>query len=65
MFNPEKEAVLETDASDRAIGAYLTQRGDDGKIRLVAYYSRKITEPELNYDIHDKELLAVIKAFRE
>jgi RNase H-like domain found in reverse transcriptase len=65
LFDPEKEAVLETDASDRAIGACLTQRGDDGKIRPVAYYSRKMTEPELNYDIHDKELLAVVEAFRE
>jgi RNase H-like domain found in reverse transcriptase len=65
LFDPEKEAVLETDASDRAIGACLTQRGDDGKVRPVAYYSRKMTEPELNYDIHDKELLAVIEAFRE
>jgi RNase H-like domain found in reverse transcriptase/Integrase zinc binding domain/Chromo (CHRromatin Organisation MOdifier) domain len=34
-------------------------------MRPVAYYSRKMTEPELNYDIHDKELLAVVEAFRE
>jgi RNase H-like domain found in reverse transcriptase len=31
----------------------------------VAYYSRKITDPELNYDIHDKELLAIVEVFRE
>jgi RNase H-like domain found in reverse transcriptase/Reverse transcriptase (RNA-dependent DNA polymerase)/Integrase zinc binding domain/Chromo (CHRromatin Organisation MOdifier) domain/Retroviral aspartyl protease len=65
LFNPEQEAILETDASDRAIGAALTQKGDDGKTRPVAFYSRKMTEPELNYDIHDKELLAVVEAFRE
>jgi RNase H-like domain found in reverse transcriptase len=65
LFNLEKEAVLETDASDRAIGAYLTKQGDDGKIRLVAYYLRKITDPELNYDIYNKELLTVIEVFRK
>ena len=64
IFDPEKEALLEIDASDFAIGACLTQKGDDGKIRPVAYYSRKQTQPELNYDIHDKELLAVVEAFK-
>jgi hypothetical protein len=65
IFDPEREAVLETDASDYAIGACLTQKGDDGRIRPIAYYSRKMTGPELNYDIHDKELLAVVEAFKE
>ena len=31
----------------------------------VAYRSRKFSGPELNYDIHDKELLAIINAFEE
>ena len=64
IFNPEKEAILETDASDGAIGACLTQKGEDGKARPVAYFSRKMTGPEQNYDIHDKELLAVVEAFK-
>ena len=34
-------------------------------MRTVAFYSRKITGPELNYDIHDKELLTVVEALRE
>ena len=65
IFDPEREAILETDASDYAIGAYLAQKGNDGKMRTVAYYARKMTGPELNYDIHDKELLAIVKALRE
>ena len=65
IFDPEREAILETDASDYAIGACLTQKGEDKKLRTVAYYSRKMTGPELNYDIHDKELLAVVEALRE
>jgi RNase H-like domain found in reverse transcriptase/Reverse transcriptase (RNA-dependent DNA polymerase)/Integrase zinc binding domain len=64
MFDPEKEAILETDASDYAIAACLAQLGKDGKRHPVAYFSRKMTGPECNYDIHDKELLAVVEAFK-
>ena len=65
IFDPEKEATVDTDASDYAIGARLTQKAEDGKARTVAYYSRKMTGPELNYDIHDKELLAVVEALKQ
>ena len=65
IFDPEGETILETDASDYAIGACILQRGPDGKLRPVAYYSRKMTGPELNYDIHDKELLAIVEALKE
>ena len=34
-------------------------------MRIVVFYSRKMTGPELNYDIYDKELLAVVEALRE
>jgi hypothetical protein len=62
--DPEKEKTLETDASDYAIGMRLTQPGDDGKPRPIAFYSRKLIQAELNYDIHDKELLAIVVAFK-
>ena len=65
IFDPEKEVFLETDASDYAIGACICQKDKEGKLKPVAYYSRKMTGPELNYDIHDKELLAIVEAFRE
>jgi len=65
IWDPEKEGILETDASDFAIGATLNQKGDDGKTRVIAFYSRKMTGPELNYDIHDKELLAIVEALKE
>jgi hypothetical protein len=62
--NPEKEKTLETDALDYAIGMRLTQLGDDGKLRLIVFYSRKLIQAELNYDIHNKELLAIVVAFK-
>ena len=65
IFNLEREAILETDALDYTIGAYLTQKGNDGKMRIVAFYAYKMTGSELNYDIHDKELLTVVEALRE
>ncbi|KAF4228200.1 hypothetical protein CNMCM8980_006938 [Aspergillus fumigatiaffinis] len=62
--DPEKEKTLETDASDYVIGMRLTQPGDDGRPQPIAFYSRKLIQAELNYDIHDKELLAIVVAFK-
>ena len=64
-FDPKQRIILETDASDFAIGACLGQLTDQGKLRPVAYYSRKLTPAELNYDVHDKELLAIVVAFQQ
>eukprot|EP01119_Soliformovum_irregulare_P018225 TRINITY_DN5544_c0_g1_i9.p1 TRINITY_DN5544_c0_g1~~TRINITY_DN5544_c0_g1_i9.p1 ORF type:complete len:345 (-),score=31.02 TRINITY_DN5544_c0_g1_i9:1032-2066(-) len=48
--------VVETDASDFAISGVLSQLLD-GRLRPVAFFSRKLRDAELNYDVHDKELL--------
>ena len=64
-FDPEAEVVVEADASDRALGACLSQKHDDGKWHPVAFFSRKFSLVELNYNIYDKELLAIIYAFKE
>jgi hypothetical protein len=57
--------VLETDASDYALGAVLSQPDSRGQLRPIAFYSRKFNSAELNYEIHDKELLAIVAAFKE
>ena len=62
MPDTRKPMRLECDASDFATGAVLTQKEDDDKFHPVAYLSKSLTEPERNYDIYDKELLAIIKA---
>ncbi|KAJ1581461.1 hypothetical protein NDA11_003779 [Ustilago hordei] len=51
---------LETDASDFAIAGVLKQE-HEGRWHPVAFYSRKMSPAEKNYEIHDKELLAVYR----
>ncbi|KAJ1602009.1 hypothetical protein NDA14_000565 [Ustilago hordei] len=57
-FNYHLPTRLETDASDFAIAGVLKQE-HEGCWHLVAFYSRKMSSAEKNYEIHDKELLAV------
>ncbi|CAI7728790.1 unnamed protein product [Closterium sp. NIES-54] len=55
--------VLVTDASDHAIGAILLQDRGRG-LQSIAYELRKLRGAELNYPIHDKEVLAIIHAYK-
>ncbi|CEH15898.1 FOG: Transposon-encoded proteins with TYA, reverse transcriptase, integrase domains in various combinations [Ceraceosorus bombacis] len=82
-FDPNAEMLLETDASDQAIAAALSQPfaahlSVTGELQLasppdptkprwhpVAFRSRKLNSAERNYEIHDKELLAIVDAFHE
>src|ERR1700723_4073617 len=62
---PDTPIIVETDASDYAIAAILSIALLDGEIHPVAFHSRTLTSPELNYDTHDKEPLAIFEAFRK
>ncbi len=53
---------LEVDASNYAIGATVNQRDEYDQWHPVAYYSTTLSETERNYNIYDKELLAVVKS---
>jgi len=64
-FDPEQPVTIETDASDYTIGAICSPPDEKGILHPVAYYSRKLKDPERNYDIHDKELLAIVDALRK
>ena len=57
--------TVETDASDYAITAILSITLPDGEIHPVAFHSRTLSSSELNYDTHDKELLAIFEAFEK
>ena len=57
---------IEADSSDFATGAVLSQlSAEDDKWHPVAYFSKSLSETERNYEIHDKEMLAIICALEE
>ena len=64
-FDPERKIILKTNASDQALGSCLSQPDAKRQLHPVAYRSRKFSGPELNHDVHDKELLAIVDAFEE
>jgi len=64
-FDAQKPVIIETDASDFAIGAVLWQRDSKGRLHPVAFHSRKFQPAEINYEIHDKELLAIVDTFKQ
>jgi len=61
---PDAQLVVETDASDYALAAILSIMSKDNEIHPVAFHSRTFSTLELNYDVHDKELLAIFEAFK-
>jgi len=65
IYDWNRPAVVEVDASNWSTGGTLSQVGDDGVLYPVAYFSAKHSAQECNYDIYDKELLAIIKALEE
>ncbi|GJE99152.1 polyprotein [Phanerochaete sordida] len=64
-FDAARPCTLCTDASDFAISGVLQQPDDLGLLHPVGYYSRKLTPAEINYEVYDKELLAVVESFRD
>lgn len=61
---PDAPIILETDASDYALGTILSIKMSDGEIHPVAFHSQTFNPTELNYDVHDKELMAIFESFR-
>ena len=57
----DKEFRVEADASNFATGGVLSIKCSDNKWRPVAYISKSLNETERNYEIHDKEMLAIIQ----
>jgi len=55
---------VETDALDYTLAAILSIINKDNEVHLVAFHSRTFTIVKLNYDTHDKELLAIFEAFK-
>jgi len=64
-FDPLAPTKIETDASKYVGSSILSHQCQDGKWRPVAYRSKMMSNAECNYDIHDKELLAIVQALHE
>lgn len=64
-FDPEKEIIVETDASDYVSAGILSQYNSDGVLHPVAFFSQKHSPAECNYEIYDKELMAIVRCFEE
>ena len=56
---------METDALDFTITTILSQQDDEGKWRPIAFMSKALNDAERNYEIYDKEMLAVMQGFYE
>ena len=63
-FDAQKPVIIETDASDFAIGAILSQWNNEERLHPVAFHYGKFQPAEINYKIHDKELLAIVDALK-
>ena len=57
----DKEMRVEVDASDFATGGVLSIKCEDERWRPMAYISKLLNEAERNYEIHNKEILAIIQ----
>jgi len=63
-FDAQRRVIIETDASDFAIGAVLLQWDNEGRLHPLAFHSCKFQPAEINYEIHNKELLAIVDTFK-
>ena len=62
---PGTPLIVETDASDYPLTAILsTTSPTNSKIHLITFHSQTFTPPDLNYDVHDKEFLAIFEVFK-
>ena len=60
---PDALITIKTDASNCAVAAILSITCSNNEIHPIAFHSCTLSRAELNYDTHDKELLAIFKAF--
>jgi hypothetical protein len=60
----KKQFEIEVDASNYAIGAVLMQKGDKDVLHPVAFFSKTMNDAQRNYDVYNRELLALVETFR-
>ena len=61
MSDLDREMRVEADVLDFAMEGVLLMKCEDKKWRPVTYIFKSLNEVERNYEIHDKEMLAIIQ----
>ena len=64
MFNLIKKIIVEIDVNKIVLGVILSQLDEKDRLYQVIFHSKKFTILELNYNIYDKELLAIVNSFK-
>ena len=64
-YNPDLKIIVKTDALDYVSGGILSQYNENGVLHPVAYFFKKHNPAECNYEIYDKELMAIVCTFKE
>ena len=64
-FDAEREIIVETDALDYVSAGIMSQYDNNGVLHAVAYFSKTYLPAACNYEIYDKELIAIIRCFEE
>ena len=59
------KTIVETNSSDYVSSGVLSQLGDNVLLQPVAFFSKNLNPAECNYEIYDKELLTIIRCFKQ
>ena len=58
-------SIVKANLSNYIIGGILFQYNKDGVLYLIAYFLKWLNPAKCNYEIYDKELLAIIRCFEQ
>lgn len=64
-FDWTQPVVVETDVWDLVSAAVFSQSDSEGTLHPIAFYSKNHSPAEANYEINDKELMTIMRAFEE
>jgi len=64
-YHPELKKQIETDASNLCKGSILSQYELDRHVHPLSYYNKRFLPAELNYHVHDKEMVVIVNCFQE
>ena len=64
-FNPNQINVVETNLSDYVTGNILSKYNEERVLHSMAYFLKQLSLAKFNYKIYNKELLAIIRCFKQ